>query len=75
MRRLRLMRILVAAFVLCGLTLSFADFTGAIASNLKWLARIQFMPAVLALSFWTIAAILALTFLFGRVYCSVACPL
>ena len=75
MRRLRLMRILVAAFVLCGLTLSFADFTGAIASNLKWLARIQFMPAVLALSLWTIAAILALTFLFGRVYCSVVCPL
>ncbi len=75
MRRLRVMRILVAAFVLCGLTLSFADFTGAIASNLKWLARIQFMPAVLALSLWTIAAILALTFLFGRVYCSVVCPL
>ena len=66
---------MVAAFVLGGITLSFADFTGAVASNLKWLVRIQFMPAALALSLWTVAAVLVVTLTFGRVYCSVVCPL
>jgi polyferredoxin len=75
LRRLRLLRVVVAALVLCGFTLSFADFTGVLAVRLGWLARIQFMPAVLSLSLWTFAAILGLTFLFGRVYCSMICPL
>ena len=75
MRKLRLLRILLAAFSFLGLTVSLLDFTGTAGEYLGWLAQIQFMPAVLSLSLWTVLAILALTFLFGRVYCSTVCPL
>ena len=35
----------------------------------------QFLPALLAGNVLALALILAVTFLFGRVYCSVLCPL
>lgn len=75
MRRLRILRIVLAAFSLVALTATFVDFTGTAAAWLGWTARIQFWPACLRLSFATIVAILACTLLVGRVYCSVACPL
>lgn len=40
-----------------------------------WTAKLQFLPACLALDFAVIAGILALTLLFGRIYCSTICPL
>ncbi len=40
-----------------------------------WIARAQFMPAVLALDFAVIAATIAATLLFGRIYCEAVCPL
>ena len=40
-----------------------------------WVAKIQFLPAVLALSFVVLACIIVMTLLFGRIYCSVVCPL
>ena len=40
-----------------------------------WVAKIQFLPALLALNFGVLAIILIATFLFGRIYCSVVCPL
>ena len=40
-----------------------------------WVAKIQFLPAVLALSFVVLACIIVVTLLFGRIYCSVVCPL
>ena len=75
MRKLRVLRILLAALSLLTLTAVFADFTGAAASWFGWTAKLQFWPAVLALSFATVVAILACTLLVGRVYCSVVCPL
>ena len=41
----------------------------------SFLARIQFVPAVLTLSLGTVAVWLVITLLFGRVYCSCVCPL
>ena len=40
-----------------------------------WMAKIQFLPAVLALNAGVMIALVLLTLLLGRVYCSVVCPL
>lgn len=74
MRRLRTFRILLAAFFLTAVTACFLDFTGTSARWLGWTVRLQLMPAALALSLAAVA-ILAVTLLFGRVYCSIVCPL
>lgn len=72
---LRKIRIVLAAvaFVLC--TLLFLDFSGFMTHWAGWMAKIQFLPAVLALNFGVVIVLLLLTLLFGRLYCSVICPL
>ena len=72
---LRKIRIVLAAIFFLGITLLFLDFTGTIHAWLGWMAKVQFLPAVLALNFGVIVGLLLLTLLFGRVYCSVICPL
>ena len=56
-------------------TALFLDFTGTIHSVLGWTAKLQFLPALLALNLGIVVALVLLTFLAGRVYCSVICPL
>lgn len=56
-------------------TLLFLDFTGTIHAWLGWMAKIQFLPALLALNVGVIAALVLITLVFGRIYCSVICPL
>lgn len=72
---LRKIRITLAAICFVAVTLLFLDFTGTLHLWFGWLAKIQFLPAVLALNFVVIATLLVLTLLFGRIYCSVICPL
>ena len=72
---LRKTRVILAAVLFVGITLLFLDFTGTLHGWLGWMAKIQFLPAVLALNFGIVAALLLLTLLFGRVYCSVICPM
>ena len=72
---LRKIRIILASIFFIGVTLLFLDFTGTIHAWLGWMAKVQFLPAVLALNFGVVAVLLVLTLLFGRVYCSVICPL
>ena len=72
---LRIIRITQAAICFVAVTLLFLDFTGTLHLWFGWLAKIQFLPAVLALNFVVIAILLVLTLLFGRIYCSVICPL
>ena len=72
---LKKIRVILAALVFVAVTLLFLDFTGAIHHYLGWLAKIQFLPAVLALNLVVVIALVILTVLFGRVYCSVICPL
>ena len=72
---LRKIRIILASLFFIGVTLLFLDFTGTIHAWLGWMAKVQFLPAVLALNFGVVAVLLALTLIFGRVYCSVICPL
>ena len=72
-----LRKIRIVAAVLCfGLiTLLFLDFTGTLHAWFGWLAKIQFLPALLSLNVAVVAVLLVLTLLLGRVYCSVICPL
>lgn len=72
---LRKIRITLAAICFVAVTLLFLDFTGTLHLWFGWLAKIQFLPAVLGLNFVVIAILLVLTLLFGRIYCSVICPL
>lgn len=71
---LRKIRITLAAICFVAVTLLFLDFTGTLHLWFGWFAKIQFLPAVLALNFVVIAILLVLTLLFGRIYCSVICP-
>lgn len=73
--RLRKVRIILAAVCFALVTLLFLDFTGTLHAWFGWLARVQFLPAVLAVNAGVVVALLVLTLLFGRVYCSVICPL
>ena len=72
---LRKIRTLLAAVVFVLITLLFLDFTGTLHHWLGWLAKIQFLPAVMALNVIVVVALVVLTLVFGRIYCSVICPL
>lgn len=72
---LRKIRIVAATICFTLITLLFFDFTGTLHLWFGWLAKIQFLPAVLALNVGVVAFLVILTLLFGRVYCSVICPL
>lgn len=72
---LRKIRIILAVLFFVLITLLFLDFTGTIHAWFGWMAKIQFLPAVLALNVGVIVLLVALTLVFGRVYCSVICPL
>ena len=68
-------RIVLATIFFACITLLFLDVTGALHAWLGWMAKVQFLPAVLALNVAVVAVLLELTLLLGRVYCSVICPL
>ncbi len=72
---LRKIRLTVAVLFFVAITLLFLDFTGTLHSWLDWLAKIQFLPALLALNVGVVVVLVLLTLLLGRVYCSVICPL
>lgn len=72
---LRKIIIILASIFFVGVTLLFLDFTGTLHAWLGWMAKVQLLPAVLALNLVTVAVLLLITLLFGRVYCSVICPL
>ena len=72
---LRKIRVALACLFFAGIVLLFADGTGQIHHWIGWLPKIQFLPAVLALNVVVVVALLLLTLLLGRMYCSVICPL
>lgn len=72
---LRVIRTIIALLSITAVTLLFVDFTGLAAEHWGWIAKWQFVPALLSLNIVALAVILILTFLFGRIYCSVICPL
>ena len=72
---LRKIRIILATVMMTLITLLLLDFTGTVHHWMGWVAKIQFLPAVLALNVVVVAALVLLTLVFGRIYCSVICPL
>lgn len=72
---LRKIRVIAASVFFTGITLLLLDVTGYIHLWLGWMAKIQFLPAALALNLVTVAFLVLVTLLMGRVYCSVICPL
>lgn len=72
---LRKIRLTLAALFFTAVTLLFLDFTGTLHAWLGWMAKIQFLPALLAVNVGVVLFLVILTWLFGRVYCSVICPL
>lgn len=72
---LKAIRVTLAIIFLMLSTLLFVDFTGVARGYLGWVTRLQLIPAVLSLSVVYLVLIFVLTFVFGRIYCSVICPL
>ncbi len=68
-------RRLLAAVFFTLITLMLLDFTGTLHTWLGWMAKVQFLPAVLAVNVVIIVVLILLTLVFGRIYCSVICPL
>ena len=65
-------RIALAAVFFVGITLL---LVGIGQQWWGWMAKLQFLPACLALNVAVIVALVLLTFVCGRTYCSVICPL
>ena len=72
---LRRLRIALACIMILATTLLFVGVGYGIHHWVGWAAKIQFLPALLAMNFLVLAALIILTLLFGRIYCSVVCPL
>lgn len=72
---LRKIRTVLAAVMFMLVTLLFVDVSGVLHHWLSWLAEIQLWPALLALNAGVIVALVVVTLVFGRIYCSVICPL
>lgn len=71
MRRLKLLR---AAFALAVFGFVNLFFLGLVEGGAMFF-KLQLLPAMLGLNALAVGVVLAATFLFGRVYCSVVCPM
>ena len=74
-RQLKALRVALACISILLITPLFLDFTGTWQSLFGWMAKIQFLPALLAMNALVVVGLIILTVLFGRLYCSVICPL
>ena len=72
---LRKVRITLALIFWVLITWLLVDFTGTAHVYLGWMAKVQFLPALVAMNIGALLFIVALTLLFGRIYCSIICPL
>lgn len=73
--KLRKIRTVLAAIFFIGITLLLLDFTGTLRHWIGWMPRLQLLPAVLAMHLVVVAALIVLTLLLGRIYCSIICPM
>lgn len=72
---LKSLRVILALISISLLTFLFLDFTGFASEYFGWLAKLQFVPALLSVNVMALVILAVMTLLFGRVYCSVICPL
>ena len=74
-KSLKVIRIVLAAVMLLGITALLLDVTGVLRHWLGWMPKVQLLPAILALNFVVVVVVLVVTALIGRLYCSVVCPM
>ncbi|MDR1610933.1 MAG: 4Fe-4S binding protein [Candidatus Symbiothrix sp.] len=72
---LKTVRVVLALLIFIPLFLYFCDFANILPQSLHGLAHIQIVPAILVGSAGILIGLFLLTFFFGRLYCSVICPL
>ena len=74
---LRKIRITLATVTFVCLTWLFADFTGSACHTrwIAWLPKMQLLEAVLAVNVVALLILAVMTLVFGRIYCSIICPL
>ena len=72
---LRATRIALATLFFAVVTLLFLGVGWQFNMWFAWVAKVQFLPALMALDFAILAILVVLTLIFGRLYCSVICPL
>jgi len=75
MKFLRNIRIVLSLLFFLPILFFFLDFTGKLPIGLHQFLSVQWIPALLSLNFVVIGALLVLSLLFGRIYCSSICPL
>ncbi|MCL1937397.1 MAG: 4Fe-4S binding protein [Candidatus Azobacteroides sp.] len=72
---LKTIRLFFALVFFLTITFFFCDFAGLFPRSISNLMRIQFVPALLTGSISILIALVLLTFLMGRIYCSIICPM
>lgn len=72
---LKKIRVILSLLLFSLITLYFLDFREFLPESFSFLAKIQFIPALLAFNVLILVSLLLLTLLFGRVYCSSICPM
>ena len=72
---LRKIRVVLATVMLIGITWLFVDFTGTAHHCFSWMPKLQLLEAILALNVVALVFLIAMTLVFGRIYCSIICPL
>lgn len=72
---LKILRTTAALVIFTLLSFYFLDFARILPRSFHVLSQIQFIPALLAVNIFVILAIFVFTLLFGRIYCSVICPM
>lgn len=72
---LKKIRVTVSIIFFALITFLFLDFAELLPNSFHRLAHIQLIPALAATNIVIVLAILLITLLFGRVYCSSVCPM
>ena len=69
-------RFVLALCCIIGFIVLFVDQSenNKFAQNFVWLVQLQLVPAILKGSIFIVIALIILTIIFGRIYCSVICP-
>lgn len=74
-RALMLARIIVEAAAAFLITAALLDYGVSLSRAGAWFERLQLVPAALAMGLSVLAFWLAVTLIFGRIYCSSVCPM
>lgn len=72
---LKKLRLGISLLLFILITFYLLDFAGVLPAGFHWLAKIQFIPALLSLNLVILVALIVMTLLFGRIYCSSICPM